>query len=36
MNTKNVIINGESLYSILRQYYAMFTLIHEVKNVMEI
>lgn len=31
MNTKNVKINGESLYSILRQYYAIFTLIHEVK-----
>lgn len=31
MNTKNVKINGESLYSILQQYYAMFTLIHEIK-----
>ena len=32
MNTKNVKINGESLYSILRQYYAIFTLIKEVKD----
>jgi len=32
MNTKNVIVNGESLSTILRHYYAIDKLIKEVKK----